>query len=71
MSEKKTAEAETPVAEVQPAVSKQRQFAATGTSLVLGVILSAAASYAINKVTVRVHNSINPPPPAEATTTSE
>jgi hypothetical protein len=57
-----------PVAEPQQ-VSTKRQFAATGASLVVSVALSALASYGINKVAVKVHNSINPPQP-ETTTTS-
>jgi hypothetical protein len=60
MSANETA-APTPVAEVQPVVSKQRAIAATVTSTVVAVALSAGASFLINKVQVRVHNAINPP----------
>lgn len=69
MPETKKTEAAEPVAEVQPAVSKQRAFAATGASLVVSVALSAVASYFINKAATQVHNSINPPQ-TEATTSN-
>jgi hypothetical protein len=66
MPEAKKTETAAPVAEPQQ-VSKQRAFTATGVSLVVSVALSALASYGINKVAVKVHDSINPPLP-EATT---
>ena len=70
MPDVKKTDAETaPVAEAQPAqVSKQRQFAATGASLVVSVALGAVASYFINKAATQVHNSINPPQTTEAPT---
>jgi hypothetical protein len=65
---KTTAEPTTAPAEPQP-VSRNRQFAATGASLVVSVALSALASYGINKVAAGVYNTIAPPQP-ETTVTS-
>lgn len=67
MPETKKTETAAPVEPQQ--VSKQRQLTATGASLIVSVALSALASYGINKVAVKVHNSINPPP-AETNTSN-
>lgn len=68
MPDAKKTETTTPVAEVQPVVSKQRAIAATVTSTVAAVALSAVASYFINKAQVQIHNAINPPTVEVATT---